>query len=121
MKRILVSFIGTGKKAEGSESQQYEKTIYKLPDGKVEESPLIISVLFKYLNPDKTIVIGTTQSIWAELSQILPAKLERDKIYEDIWEETWSGQVSEITLKNWENLLRMLSLLSYGSLKGNSL
>jgi len=106
LRKVLISFIGTGKKAEGSEAEQYQKTIYQLPNGLRRKSSLITSVLFNHLDPDKTVIIGTSQSIWAELSQITPDKLENQKIYEEIWEETWSGQVSENTLHKWEKFLK---------------
>ena len=107
MKRVLISFIGTGRKAEGEISQEYEEAIYQFPDGSRYKSSLITSTLYDYLKPDKIIVLGTSDSIWAELSQMSPELLRKSRIYDDIWEETWddSKRVTEPTLSRWENLI----------------
>jgi len=106
MRKVLISFIGTGKKAEGGGVEQYEEAIYQFPNGFKKKSSLITSVLFEYINPDKVIIIGTSESIWSELSNIDPDKLESLDIYEKIWEETWSKQVSKETLLKWEEALK---------------
>jgi CRISPR-associated Csx2 family protein len=64
--------------------------------------------LFNELKPDKLIVIGTPQSIWAELSKINPELLESGEVYERIWEETWEDKsvVKKETLKEWETNLK---------------
>lgn len=107
MKKILISFVGTGKKADKSEAEQYEETVYQFPNGFEKKTSLITSALIEYLNPNKIIIIGTSRSIWAELSHINPKKLENNKVYEKIWEETWSGNVSKSTLSEWENVLKV--------------
>ena len=107
MKRVLISFIGTGKKAEGDDSQEYEKATYQFPDGSIERSSLITSSLFKYLNPDKVIVLGTPDSIWSELSWINYDLLKENEVYYEIFEETWeeSKKVTATTLSRWENII----------------
>ena len=104
--RVLISFIGTGRKAANEGKQEYETAIYGLPDGSQRESSLITSVLYHHLKPDKLIVIGTAKSIWSELDKLVGEDLDKIPIYNKIFEETWGGSVSEETLKEWEEFLR---------------
>ncbi|MEO2153567.1 MAG: TIGR02221 family CRISPR-associated protein [Aquificota bacterium] len=108
MQKVLISFIGTGRKAQGGGKEEYQKAIYQIPNRRPKESSLITSVLFNELKPDKLIVIGTPQSIWAELSKINPELLESGEVYERIWEETWEDKsvVKKETLKEWETYLK---------------
>jgi cell division protein DivIC len=103
---VLVSFIGTGRKARGEEATEYEKTLYKFPDGSEVETSLITSALVGKFNPQKVIVIGTTKSAWSELSKIDPERLESSQIYERVWDEVFHrGFIEEGTLKEWERFL----------------
>jgi len=105
MERVLISFLGTGKKAQGEGKQEYEKANYQLPDGNLQESSLITSVLYKYLQPDRLIVIGTPESIWSELSKIDPENLGKGALYEKIFEITWNQKMTLEMLKEWEHFL----------------
>ncbi|GEM_PF-2470543 len=103
--KVLVSFLGTGGRAEGGEKKEYEKTKYVFPQGETIESSLITSALFKFIKPKKLIVIGTSQSVWSQLIEILP-KEEESLEYERIFEEVWGkGDVKISTLKGWEEFL----------------
>ena len=75
--RVLISFIGTGRKAANEGKQEYEKAIYGLTDGSQRESSLITSVLYHHLKPDKLIVIGTAKSIWSELDKLVGEDLDK--------------------------------------------
>ena len=105
--KVLISFIGTGKQAANEDKKEYETALYQLPNEDIVESSLITSVLFDYLNPNKLIVIGTSKSIWSELSHIKGlGDIDNEEVYKKIFEETWSGEVSNETLKEWENFLK---------------
>jgi len=103
--KVLISFIGTGKKAANEGKQEYETAIYELPSGTTRESSLITSVLYHWIKPNKLIVIGTEKSIWSELDKLVEEDLDDEPIYRKIFEETWGGKVSQETLKRWEELL----------------
>jgi cell division protein DivIC len=107
MKRVLVSFIGTGRKAQGEGKKEYIKTRYRFPDESEQETPLITSALFNYLKPDKLIVIGTPESIWSELANINPELLESEPLYEEVFNVTWddNAKMTPDLLKKWEQLL----------------
>jgi len=105
--KVLISFIGTGKQAANDDKKEYETALYQLPNGDIIESSLITSVLFDYLNPDKLVVIGTSRSIWSELSHIRGlGDIDNEEVYRKIFDETWGGEVSNKTLKEWESFLK---------------
>jgi len=108
MEKVLISFIGTGKKAQAEGKEEYQKARYKLSDDFIKDSSLITSVLYEYLKPDKLIVIGTPESIWAKLSEIAPDILETEPLYEKIWNVTWddNSKIDTELLNQWEALLR---------------
>jgi len=106
MKKILISFIGTGRPAQGEEEKEYQKARYLLPEGSFQDSTLVTSVLYNYLKPDKLVVIGTPESIWSELSKIAPELLEKDPLYEEVLDATWFRKMNEDLLKKWEDFLK---------------
>jgi cell division protein DivIC len=106
MQKILVSFIGTGRPAQGEEEKEYQKARYLLPEGSFQDSTLVTSVLYNYLKPDKLVVIGTPDSIWSELSKIAPQLLEKDPLYEEVLDATWFRKMNENLLKKWEDFLK---------------
>jgi cell division protein DivIC len=106
MKKILISFIGTGRPAQGEEEKEYQKARYLLPEGSFQDSTLVTSVLYNYLKPDKLVVIGTPDSIWSELSKIAPELLEKDPLYEEVLDATWFRKMNEDLLKKWEDFLK---------------
>jgi len=101
---VLVSFIGTGGRAEGGKKKEYERTDYLFPNGEKKNTALITSALFDFIKPDKLIVIGTAESVWCELIEILPEEKQSSE-YEKIFEEVWESKVSLSTLKIWEDFL----------------
>ncbi len=104
--RVLVGFIGTGKKAKDEGADTYEKTTYRFPDGTEFKTSLITSILIRKLNPDKVVLIGTNKSIWCELAQIQPQTLEGSPLYEKIFNECfYEGNTKKETLKEWEEFL----------------
>lgn len=104
--KILVGFIGTGRKAKDESADTYEKTTYVFPDGTKFRTSLITSALVNKLDPDKIVLIGTNKSIWSELYLINPEKLGNSSLYEEIFEECYEKEnVSEKTLKEWEKFL----------------
>jgi len=107
MKKVLISFIGTGRKAQGEGKEEYIKTLYQLPNGKLIETSLLVSALFNYIKPDKLVVIGTPESIWSELANINPKLLETNPFYEKIFNATWDDKtkITSELLKEWEQLL----------------
>ncbi|WP_461829843.1 TIGR02221 family CRISPR-associated protein [Aquifex sp.] len=104
--KILVGFIGTGRKAKDEPAETYERTTYIFPDGTKFRTSLITSALVNKLDPDKIVLIGTSKSIWSELYLINPEKLEKSSAYYKIFEECYGNEnVSEKTLKEWEEFL----------------
>jgi cell division protein DivIC len=103
--KVLVSFLGTGGRAEGGKKEEYRRTKYRFPDGEIKDASLITSALFDFIKPAKLIVIGTSESVWSELIEILPEKEESSE-YVKVFEEVWGGRsISPSTLEDWERFL----------------
>ena len=82
MARVLISFLGTGKKKDGDNADgDYESASYKI-DGKDYSAKFIADALIKAYSIDKVILIGTVKSMWDEVY----ANFAEDNLDADIWE-----------------------------------
>jgi CRISPR-associated protein, TM1812 family len=67
VKRVLITSIGGGQDEdkEGNKTlKKYQETVYNLNGKEYEETTYIADVIEKAYNIDKTIIIGTTGSMW---------------------------------------------------------
>jgi CRISPR-associated Csx2 family protein len=70
-RKVLISFLGTGRIGrDDSSKRQYEKTTYRIED-KDYQGSFMANVLMQHLKIDHIIVIGTLKSMWEELYRVL--------------------------------------------------
>lgn len=94
MSKVLISFIGTGKKSrDGKAEREYEKAIYKL-SGKEVRTPFIAKALKEFVEPDKIFLIGTPHSMWEDVYRSFA-----DHPDDDVWTEIgdWCEKADEDT------------------------
>jgi len=74
MSKILISLIGTGKKAKGDDkNNQYTTTDY-LVEGKLyEEKTFTTNAIIEHYDIDKLFLIGTNQSMWDNMAEVYGA------------------------------------------------
>ncbi len=80
-KKVLVSFLGTGKLEKNSSARQYVKTLYRFEDGREYASAFIAQALKDYYQVDKVILIGTVHSMWEEVYSSFVSDEQRDEDY----------------------------------------
>lgn len=72
MSKILISTLGTGNRENISKINDYRVTNYIFPDSKnLYNTKFIIEALVKERQPDKIIVLGSNQSLWDGLCNVL--------------------------------------------------
>jgi hypothetical protein len=79
--KTLISFIGTGRRQEGSQTT-YQKTCYEFPDGTQHETAILAEAFVRRseLEISACILLGTHGSSWGCL--IEEAALQDDQIWE---------------------------------------
>ncbi|WP_372775252.1 TIGR02221 family CRISPR-associated protein [Mangrovibacterium sp.] len=65
MRKILLSFLGTGSYVETGKTRQYKTANYKI-DNKQYDTSFVSAALAEHLNIDQRVVIGTVKSMWEE-------------------------------------------------------
>ena len=58
MKKILISVLGKGRQND------YELTEYKIENFPAKKSKLVSDILQDFIQPDKTYIVGTNESLW---------------------------------------------------------
>jgi len=96
MAKILISSLGTGRKAEGS----YSKAQYELNE-KIYETTFIADALNKHLDFDKIFLVGTKKSIWDEAYMAFGG--EDENYLEKLYEKKESGGIDELFLEKFKN------------------
>ena len=94
MSKVLISFIGTGKKSrDGKAEREYEKATYKLAE-KEMSTPFIAKALKEFVEPDKIFLIGTPHSMWEDVYRSFA-----DHPDDDVWTEIgdWCEKANEDT------------------------
>jgi len=95
MAKILISSLGTGRKAEGS----YSKAEYEI-DKKIYETTFIADALNQHLDFDKIFLVGTRKSIWDEAYMVFGGN---DDIYlEELYDKKELGEIDELSLKKFQ-------------------
>jgi len=95
MAKILISSLGTGRKAEGS----YSKAEYEI-DKKIYETTFIADALNQHLNFDKIFLVGTKKSIWDEAYMVFGG--EDENYLEELYEKKELGEIDELSLKMFQ-------------------
>jgi len=95
MAKILISSLGTGRKAEGS----YSKAEYEI-DKKRYKTTFIADALNKHLNFDKIFLVGTKKSIWDEAYMVFGG--EDEEYLEELYEKKELGEIDELFLKKFQ-------------------
>lgn len=94
MSKVLISFIGTGKKSrDGKAEREYVKATYKLAE-KEMSTPFIAKALKEFVEPDKIFLIGTPHSMWEDVYRSFA-----DHPDDDVWTEIgdWCEKANEDT------------------------
>ena len=110
MAKILISPLGTGASTKKT-LREYRKANYRI-DNKDYESSFIASVLYKHLNLDGIIFIGTVRSMWEEVYRFFcdEKNVEFDEEYywelsEQIESLNYSSQLVSLNLSQLEGVL----------------
>lgn len=77
MAKVLISLIGTGKKAKGdNEKNEYEKTDYLINGVIYEKRTFVSSAIIDNIGIEKVFFVGTKESMWDNLAEIFDASEE---------------------------------------------
>lgn len=67
MRKVLISFLGTGPFTESNGLREYRTARYRFPDEKEYETPFLAAALSDHYGIDKIILVGTVKSMWEEV------------------------------------------------------
>lgn len=82
MGKVLISFLGTGRKDKNENSKRrYEPALYGI-EGKTYEDSLIAHALMEHFAIDKIFLLGTVHSMWEEVYYKFAATID-----EEYWED----------------------------------
>ena len=95
MAKILISSLGTGRKAEGN----YSKAKYELNE-RIYETTFIADALNQHLDFDKIFLVGTKKSIWDEAYMAFDGEDENYQL--ELYEKKEEGKVDEQFLKKFK-------------------
>jgi len=77
MAKILITLVGTGKKAKGDEEKnEYEGTDYLVENKLYDNKKFVSSAIIEHYNIDKTFIIGTDKSMWDNIADYFDADEE---------------------------------------------
>jgi len=77
MAKILISLLGTGKKAKGdTERNRYEVTDYELEGRLYRERSFLSSAIVEHYGIERIYFIGTAQSMWENVAEVYGASEE---------------------------------------------
>ena len=115
MPTTVVSFLGTGQKQNPQDSRSgYRTTTYRFarPEGGefLNMTSLFGTALIRFLratktNIDRWVVLGTSASLWSELSQVLPNPDEVLEQYIQIDDRVLGRNVDQTALEHWQQTL----------------
>ena len=76
MAKILISSLGAGRrlKKNAQPVREYESTLYKINNLEYQDS-FVASTLYKHLELDGIIFVGTVKSIWEEVYRFFTSSL----------------------------------------------
>ncbi len=96
MAKVLVSLLGTGRKASGNEQKnEYEGTNYRLENKCYKNETFIANPLIEHYGIDKLFLIGTEQSMWDNIAE----KFADEDCYLAILEAKEASNINETTLQ----------------------
>lgn len=114
MAKVLISFIGTGPlvhrgtQSEELSAREYRTAAYHLGEKALGEYPFTAAALYKTLNIDKVILLGTTHSMWEEVYRYFQEKNNRQvnaDIYCEIAEHCEnSNSKSDLTIPHKDKI-----------------
>lgn len=83
MKKVLVSFMGTGPNNQGTSHRQYKEADYRFDDETQYKTSFVADALYKYYGIDKMILIGTPKSMWERVYEVFCDNrgIEKDEEY----------------------------------------
>jgi len=120
MPTTVVSFLGTGQKQNPPDkSSGYRRTTYRFtrPDGGefLDTTSLFGTALICFLREtnvaiDRWVVLGTSASLWSELSQVLPNPDDVIEQYCQIDELVQKKIVDQPALQDWQRTLNALAV-----------
>ena len=64
MEKVLIGVIGKGQYDRETGRNDYRLTKYRLDDGTMKESKLVLDILKEQLKPEKIYIVGTKESLW---------------------------------------------------------
>lgn len=107
MAKILISPIGLGGRFKNKDNydREYQDTCYKIDDKSYPSSRFMASVLYKHLNLDGIVFIGTVKSMWEEVYRFFCK--ENNKEFN---EEYWFELVTQVDSLNYNSDLDKLDL-----------
>jgi CRISPR-associated Csx2 family protein len=115
MPTTVVSFLGTGQKQNPQDkSSGYRRTTYRFtrPDGGefLDTTSLFGTALIRFLREtnvaiDRWVVLGTSASLWSELSQVLPNPDDVIEQYCQIDDRVIARNVDQHALQEWQRTL----------------
>ena len=95
MAKVLLSLLGTGRKASGNDAgNEYETTDYLYHKKRFPKEVLVSNVLIGYHNIDKLFIIGTQKSMWDNIAENFAGESE----YIEILEKKEAEQIDESAL-----------------------
>ena len=69
MSKVLIAFLGTGRKDRNEKSKYaYETANYQFDNGKSVATPFFADAMMQYYDIQKVLLIGTPGSMWGEVS-----------------------------------------------------
>lgn len=97
MRKILISFVGTGLKDKNfNENREYRDAPYKF-NGKIEKTKFVAKALNTFFQPDIIFLLGTPHSMWEEVYKTFSE--ESNCFDEDVWSDIgdWSEKADQST------------------------
>ncbi|OKH53497.1 CRISPR-associated protein [Calothrix sp. HK-06] len=116
MAKILISPIGLGGRFKNKDNydREYQDTCYKIDDKSYPSSRFMASVLYKHLNLDGIVFIGTVKSMWEEVYRFF-CEDNNQKFNEEYWLEL----ATQIDSLNYNSGLEKLDLSKIQQVLGN--
>ena len=100
--KTFVTFLGRGRE---NKTTGYRKTTYEFPNKSTKTTAFFGLALAEYINPDRTVILGTSSSQWGVLVENLAVDGEEEEARLEILDAETRGEVEQAHLDRVRNLM----------------
>ena len=100
--KTFVTFLGRGRE---NKTTGYRETTYEFPDKSTKTTAFFGLALAEYINPDRTVILGTNSSQWGVLVENLAAEGEEEEARLKLIDVETEGEIEQEHLDNVTRLM----------------